>query len=172
MGDDRNPTISMTLFTGDLGLDDGSPQSVYPLNKAKAEQVLKDDGTPFRIDLQVGQSMVLPDGMGTVSFDGVEKWNKIQISRTPGSKIALGGVVIALIGLLMSLFIRPRRVWVRVTPNGPAGGPDATMVELAGLDRSGNGDMPSELATVMAGLKTQDVPEEDPREDADKEDEQ
>ena len=94
-------------------MDNGNPQSVYVLDKAKAEPVLKDDGTPFRIDLQVGQSIVLPDKMGTVSFDGVEKWNKIQISRTPGSRIALSGVVLALIGLLMSLFIRPRRVWVR-----------------------------------------------------------
>ncbi len=161
MGDDRNPTISMTLYTGDLGLDSGTPQSVYVLDKAKAQPVLKDDGTPFRVDLQVGQSIVLPDKMGTVSFDGVDKWNKIQISRTPGSRIALGGVILALIGLLMSLFIRPRRVWVRATtvnrdddldPPRPADGPGATIVELAGLDRSGNGDMPSELADVMAAL--------------------
>ena len=98
---------------------------------------------------------------------------QIQISRTPGSKIALGGVVIALIGLLMSLFIRPRRVWVRVTPNGSGRRPGCNHGGTGWIrDRSGNGDMPSELATVMAGLKTQDVPEEDPREDADKEDEQ
>lgn len=162
MGDDRNPTISMTLYTGDLGLDDGSPQSVYVLDKAKAEPVLKDDGKPFRIDLQVGQSMVLPDKMGSVSFDGVEKWNKIQISRTPGTRIALSGVVLALIGLLMSLFIRPRRVWVRAAaanpsddldPPGQSLGLGATIVELAGLDRSGNGDMPTELAVVAAALK-------------------
>ena len=80
--------------------------------------------------------MELPNGLGSVSFDGVERWNKIQISQTPGKEIALAGVVLALIGLLGSLFIRPRRVWVRAREDG-----DGTLVEVAALDRSGGGDV-------------------------------
>jgi cytochrome c biogenesis protein len=171
MGDDRNPTLSLLAYTGDLN----NPQSVYVLDKERAKQLRTDDGKPFRIDLQVGQSIVLPDRLGTVSFDGVQQWNKVQISRTPGTRLALAGVVLALLGLLMSLFIRPRRVWVRASQPGPsesgapaegfapeAGGSvdpagrvsDAndTMVEIAGLDRSGNGDIPAELAVVRALL--------------------
>ena len=34
-------------------------------------------------------------------------------AATPGKLVALAGVVLALVGLLGSLFIRPRRVWVR-----------------------------------------------------------
>ena len=41
------------------------------------------------------------------------------------------GVVLALIGLLGSLFIRPRRIWVRARREG-----GRTIVEVAGLDRS------------------------------------
>ena len=105
-GNAVNPAISMLVYTGDLGMDGGSSQSVYELDKAKTELVKKDDGSMFRVDLQPGQTVKLPDGIGTVSFDGVERWNKIQISRTPGKLVALAGVVLALIGLLGSLFIR------------------------------------------------------------------
>ena len=70
-------------------------------------------GKPLRLDLAHGQSARLPDGLGTVTFDGVSRWVKLQVSHTPGQKIALGGVVLAIIGLMGSLFIRPRRVWVR-----------------------------------------------------------
>ena len=113
MGDLKNPTLSLQAYTGDLGMDDGSGQSVYVLDKANAKLLTKPDGSMFRVDLQVGQTVKLPDGAGTVSFDGVQRWNRIQISRTPGMHLALAGVVLSLVGLLMSLFIRPRRVWVR-----------------------------------------------------------
>ena len=112
-GDTLNPALSMTVYTGDLGMDDGSAQSVYLLDTDEATLLEKADGTPFRVDLVPGRTVELPDGLGSVSFDGIERWNKIQISRTPGKLIALGGVVLALVGLLASLFIRPRRIWVR-----------------------------------------------------------
>src|SRR3546814_3215271 len=68
----------------------------------------------FRVDLYRGETVDLPDGAGSVTFEGVEPWVRVQISKTPGKLIALGGVILALIGLLGSLFIRPRRVWVRL----------------------------------------------------------
>ena len=82
-----------------------------------------------------------------MSFDGVERWNKIQISQTPGKRIALTGVVLALLGLLGSLFIRPRRVWVRAREDG-----GVTLVEVAGLDRSGGGDVAEVLAEFVSAL--------------------
>ena len=136
-------------------MDDGTPQSVYAIDSEQAPTVKKADGTPFRVDLMMGQTVELPDGAGTVSFDGLERWNKIQISRTPGKLVALGGVVLALIGLLGSLFIRPRRVWVRARRDE-----EGTLVEVAGLDRSGNGDVPAELASVAAALGLGESPQE------------
>jgi cytochrome c biogenesis protein len=147
LGDAKNPALSMTVHTGDLGMDDGTPQSVYVLDTDEAPAVKKADGSLFRVDLAMGQTVDLPDGAGSVSFDGLERWNKIQISRTPGKWVALAGVVLALVGLLGSLFIRPRRVWVRARRAD-----QGTLVELAGLDRSGNGDVPAELAAVAADL--------------------
>lgn len=150
-GNAVNPLVSMTLYTGDLGLDQGAPQSVYVLDKERATPVRREDGQQFRVDLRPGETVELPEGMGSVSFDGLERWNKVQISRTPGKLVALVGVVLALVGLLGSLFIRPRRVWVRVrrAPDG------TTLVEAAGLDRSNGGDPErgaAELADIMAVL--------------------
>jgi cytochrome c biogenesis protein len=146
-GEAANPAISMLVYAGDLGMDSGQPQSVYQLDKAGAEPVRKPDGSMFRVDLAPGQKVRLPDGLGTVSFDGVQQWNKIQISRTPGKWIALGGVVLALIGLLGSLYVRPRRIWVRARARG-----GQTSVEVAGLDRSGGGDLPAELREIVGAL--------------------
>jgi len=166
MGDDRNPTLSLLAYTGDLGLNDGSAQSVYLLDKSRAKPIRKADGKPFRVDLQTGQGVVLPNRMGSVSFDGVAEWNRVQISRTPGIWATLGGISLALVGLMMSLFIRPRRIWVRARPTPENQAPDnirgdlpqssatssVTMVEVAGLDRSGNGDLPTELAAIVRGM--------------------
>jgi cytochrome c biogenesis protein len=159
-GDVLNPALSMTVFTGDLGMDAGTGQSVYLLDTETATPVLKDDGTPFRVDLELGESADLPDGLGSVSFDDVQRWNKVQISRTPGKLIALSGVLLALLGLLGSLFIRPRRIWVRARRTGDEG--DAgTLVEVAGLDRSGNGDLPREVAHVAAAMGLREPPEDE-----------
>ena len=152
MGDLKNPTLSMQAWTGDLGMDDGSPSSVYELDTAKATKVTKPDGSMFRVDLQPGQSLDLPDGAGSVTFEGVERWNKLQISRTPGMHVTLAGVVLALVGLLLSLFIRPRRVWVRARRD-EADDDGPTTVEVAGLDRSTAGDVQAEVAEVTDRLR-------------------
>lgn len=86
----------------------------------------------------------LPDGLGSITFEGIAQWTQLQVSMQPGRKIALGGVSLALFGLMGSLFIRPRRVWVRATPT--AGG---TLVEIASLDRTGGGD----TAAYVTALK-------------------
>ena len=144
--DDLNPLVSLFVYTGDLGLET-SAQSVFALDKTNATQLTKPDGQPLRLDLDLGESATLPDGLGTVTFDGVKPWTRIQLSQTPGKRIALGGVVLALVGLLGSLFIRPRRVWVRARRDG-----DVTMVEVAALDRSGGGDVVPVLEELVAEL--------------------
>ncbi|KAA1419712.1 cytochrome c biogenesis protein ResB [Nocardioides humilatus] len=163
--EDLDPLVSMLVYSGDLGLDSGKAQSVYVLDKDTATQVKKKDGKPFRIDLRPGDKVKLPDGLGTVTFDGVEPWIRVQISQSPGKRIALAGVIMALIGLCGSLYLRPRRVWVRArraAPAEPAAGSDegsgdtmTTVVEVAGLDRSGNGDLAAVLADVVAALKNE-----------------
>lgn len=159
MGQDNNPLLSLLVYAGDLGMDAGEGQSIYVLDKSNATQVQKADGQPLRLDLSLGESVALPDGLGTVTFESLQPWVRIQISKTPGQFIALGGVVLALIGLLGSLFIRPRRVWVRARSaapgeaagEGPAGS-GGTMVEVAALDRSSAGDVAEVLRKLLTDL--------------------
>ncbi len=148
MGDDRNPTISMLAYVGDLGLDSGVPQSVYELDKEHMTRLNKPDGKMFRVDLGLGQTIKLPDGAGSVTFTGVKHWTRLQISRTPDVWLTLLGVVLALVGLLGSLFIRPRRVWVRARRED-----GTTLVEVAALDRSGGGDLAPVLSSVVDALQ-------------------
>ena len=114
-GDDVNPLLSLNVWTGDLNLDSGASQSVYVLDKSKATPLPGKNGQPLRIDLAPGDTVELPDGLGQRSPSRRScSWQRIQISQTPGKGIALLGVVLALLGLMGSLFIRSRRVWVRV----------------------------------------------------------
>ena len=158
-GDLVNPLLSLLVYTGDLGSERArSTSSTRPT----PTQVMKADGQPFRLDMREGDTIKLPDGLGSVTFDGIERWNKIQISRTPGKLVALTGVVMALVGLLGSLFIRPRRVWVRTRRDEDG----ETVVDLGALDRSNGGDPERgelELAGIMESLHTPDKDKEDTR---------
>jgi cytochrome c biogenesis protein len=148
MGDLKNPTLSLLAYAGDLGMDNGTSQSVYELDKSNARLLKKPDGSMFRVDLQEGQTVQLPDSMGSVTFTGVRQWTRLQISRTPDVWLTLIGVILALIGLLGSLFIRPRRVWVRARRVE-----GETLVEVAALDRSGGGELTAVLSSVVERLQ-------------------
>ncbi len=146
-----NPLLSLNVYTGDLNLDDGAAQSVYALDKSGTTVLTEKDGAPFRLDLRPGETVELPDGLGSVTFErsaSTAAAAEIQISQTPGKGVALIGVVLALLGLMGSLFIRSRRVWVRVRREG-----DGTLVEMAALDRSGGGDMDAVVDELVAALQ-------------------
>lgn len=154
--DARDPVLSMLPYRGNLGLDTGEPQSVYELDKDRLKVFKGPEGKDFRLDIALGQTKQLPDSAGTITFDGLDRWVKLQISDTPGKSLALSGVVLALLGLLGSLFIRPRRAWVRV---GSRGG--RTLVEVGGLDRSAGGDLAQEIDQLEDQLRRScDVEEE------------
>ena len=96
------------------------------------------------------------DGSGSITFDGVDRWVKLQVSDKPGKELALGGVLLAITGLLGSLFIRPRRAWVRVRSEG-----GRTLVELAGLDRSAGGDLAEEIDELEHQIRHHDTPQKE-----------
>ena len=70
-GDDVNPVLSLNVYTGDLNLDSGAAQSVYTLDKARATPLPGKNGQPLRIDLAPGDTVALPDGLGSVTFESV-----------------------------------------------------------------------------------------------------
>ena len=82
------------------------------------------------------QTATLPDGLGTVTFDGVQPLTEAADQPHTRATGRAERVALALIGLLASLFIRPRRIWVRARNEG-----GRTLVEVAGLDRRRGGDL-------------------------------
>ena len=144
------PRVVLTAWRGDLGIDGGAAQSVYTLDTSGMSQVQTATGKPFARSLAPGATMRLPTGE-SIRFDGVRRWASLQVARDPGTTPALLSAVLALVGLMLSLFVRRRRVWVRVTTE--EGG--RTLVEVAGLARAegdeGLPDEVNELAAAVAG---------------------
>ena len=104
-------------------------------------------GSAARVKLSPGDTVQLPDGAGAIRFDGVQRWVKLQVSDSPGKGLALGGVLLGILGLMGSLFIRPRRMWVRARRQDDG----TTLVEVARLDRSSGGD-PEDGAAELAEI--------------------
>ena len=162
--DKLDPVLSLTPSHGDLGLGQGKPQSVYSIDMSNMKYFPSSDpkrlGPNARIKLSPGETVRLPDGMGSIRFDRVDRWVKLQVSNSPGKGIALGGVLLAIAGLMGSLFIRPRRAWVRVTRRDSEDGTRRTVVELAGLDRSSGGDLASEIDELERLVQQSETPKE------------
>lgn len=135
------PAVFLSAFTGDLGMDSGVPQSVYRLDTSAMEQIGLESLLP-------GATWELPDGAGTVTFTGFERWASFQIASDPGAGLALAAAVAAMAGLLVSLFVRRRRIWVRATPKDGGG----TLVQVAGLAKTEAPDLPVEVTDLAARL--------------------
>ncbi|MFI6150389.1 cytochrome c biogenesis protein ResB [Streptomyces sp. NPDC051109] len=145
------PVLALSAYHGSLGVDSGLPQNVYQLNTAKMQEFKDPDGQLFKKRLLPGETMELPNGAGTVKFEGIERWATFSITRQPGSGLALSGAIAAIGGLAASLFIQRRRVWVRAV----AGEDGVTVVEMAGLGRSESAKLPEELGQLAAALHQQ-----------------
>ena len=139
--DARNPEVFLGAYTGDLGIDSGVPQSVYELDTAHMKLVANGR-------LAVGQTLTLPDGLGSITYDGWRRFANFQIAEDPGRMPALVTALAALGGLMLSLFVRRRRVWVRATPD-EAG---RTLVEIAGLARSDSAPLSDEVDDIVRSL--------------------
>ena len=108
-----NPALLLTAYSGDLGLDDGGAQSVYTLDLDGLVEVETAAGERWRATLAPGDTVRLPDGLGTVTFEGVDRFANFQVARDPGKEISLLAAILLLVGLTVSLGVPRRRVWVR-----------------------------------------------------------
>ncbi|OIJ66762.1 cytochrome c biogenesis protein ResB [Streptomyces mangrovisoli] len=156
-----NPVLNLAPYHGDLGVDSGIPQSVYQLDKTHMTAYKDAKGQQLRKNLKPGQTMQLPNGAGSVTFDSVKEWAGFEVVQEPGSGWALGGAIAAILGLAGSLFIQRRRVWVRAV----RGADGVTVVEMAGLGRSESATVPEELGDLANILYDQAPGASDPADD-------
>ena len=143
------PALTLVAYTGDIGLGSGGSQSVYRLeNRSRLEPV--DEGTPQL--LEPGGSWTLPDG-AVLTWVDTQEWVTVQVTQDPGKRTALLASVGMVVGLLLSLFVRRRRLWVRATPAGPQEASGRTVVEVGGLGRTGAESFAAEFAALVERLR-------------------
>ena len=160
MGDDRNPTLSMLAYVGDLGLDTGvAAVGLRARQGAGMTQLKKPDGKMFRVDLQPGQTIQLPDGAGLGDLR-----RRRALDPAPDQPHA-------------RRVARPCSAWcwrwsacsARCSSGrgGSGSAPGArtatTLVEVAALDRSGGGDLTAVLSSVVDSLQQPQQPDRRPR---------
>ena len=147
----NDPAVAVDIYRGDTGLDTGRPQSLFSLDPRLIEQ--KRLAKVARVNLRAGEQTRLDDGT-LVRFDGAVPFINVQVSHDPAQVWVLVSALTMMAGLLVSLVVRRRRVWVRIA----AGGAGSVSVELGGLartDNSGWGDEFERLThRLLDGLDT------------------
>jgi cytochrome c biogenesis protein len=122
-----NPMVSLVSYAGNLGMNSGPSQSVYSLNTAGLHELAVSPRP-----LAIGQSIKLPNGLGTLTYTGYQQWISLAITNDPGQTPALWSGIAVLAGLLLSFMVRRRRVFVRASTDDAGN----TIVDLGGLTRS------------------------------------
>jgi cytochrome c biogenesis protein len=133
-----DPRLLVSVWKGDLGMDSGVPQSVYRINTDEMERI-------GLWALRIGETYQFE--VGSITFNGVIPWVNLQVVRDPGKQYALFGSILAIIGLMISLFIRQRRIWVREV-NGKLEIAGLALNRLPGLE-----DEINRLVNEMKGSK-------------------
>ncbi|MER5641372.1 cytochrome c biogenesis protein ResB [Kitasatospora sp. NPDC002227] len=146
--DTADPALVLSAWAGDLRTNAGTPQNVYQLD-TKGMTQLKVNGQPAIVKLKPGQGWTLPDNYGSVTFEGYQQWASFTVSHRPGNAVALTGAVCGILGLIGSLFVQRRRIWVRATATADG----RTLVEVAGLARSESAKIAEELAEIAVDLQ-------------------
>ena len=131
-----DPRLLVSIWKGDLGLNTGIPQSVYRIDTSKME----------RIGLK---ALVLNEsydfGEGSITFTGWKSWVNLQIVNDPGKGFALAGAILAILGLLISLFTRQRRIWVK----------QSGKTQVAGLAKNGIPGLEQEIDELVKGMSNE-----------------
>lgn len=155
----RNPMLSLVLFKGSLGIDAGVPKSVYVLDTDKMTPLAGPgaaDGT-MALRLKPGETAKIPGGLGSVTFDNkapkndagnvaksVPRFASLDVHRDPTQGWVLLFAILVLAGLLTSLFIPRRRVWIKVIETEG----DRIRLEYAGLARGEDPGLAAAVATI------------------------
>ncbi len=140
----NDPVLGIFVYQGTVN-PNGLPQSVYSLNTAKLSRIGQGN-------LHVGQTLRLPSGV-TVTFDGWVPWASLQVSHDPTQGYLLFAAIAMVTGLIGSLGVRRRRLWLRITPAVAENDGSPTVVSVGGLARSDSGNFTTEFAGILSRLR-------------------
>jgi cytochrome c biogenesis protein len=143
------PAVAIDIYSGDTGLDTGLPQSLYTLDPRLIDQHRLT--RVKRINLRVGEQVRLDKGPATgavVRFDGAVPFVNLQVSHDPGQSWVLVFAMSMMTGLVVSLLVRRRRIWVRLQTATPG----TVNVQVGGLSRTDNAGWGDEFERLTARL--------------------
>lgn len=148
-----NPMLVLQSYTGDLGLDQGLPQNVYVLDLEKLTALNSmAQGNGLILDAQ-RTKLSLPDGYGSIEFLGVKRYAGLEIRSDPGRPLAMISYALLFVGLMTSLFVARRRLWVRAQ-EGQEEGQKVLRLEI-GLLARGEDPRLAQEADVLIDLLAQ-----------------
>lgn len=146
------PVLTLNAYVGDLKLNEGIPRNAYNLEVDELTQITGGDTGAASLVLGLGDTVDLPDGLGSVEFTSLPRFVSLDVHHDPTQIGVLVSSVLAFLGLLTSLFVSRRRLWVVATAGGDADG---------GNDGDGGGDNRGAAGAVQlqyAGLARGDDP--------------
>jgi cytochrome c biogenesis protein len=135
--------LSLLVYSGDLGLDEGVGVNAYTLDPTGMTQLAGPDADAPALQMNEGDTAELPDGLGTIQYEGLRRFISVDIHHDPTPVWALLFAVLILGGLLVSLFVPRRRVWVKAVPDAAG-----TRLEYAGLARGEDPTLPAAVAEL------------------------
>ncbi|HEY7718546.1 MAG TPA: cytochrome c biogenesis protein ResB [Pedococcus sp.] len=148
--DARKPALALGLYEGEL-FPEGRPQSVYTLDTQKLTQITNAKGTDaLRIWLEPGQTFELPGGRGSITFEGLERFAGLSVRSDPGKELTLVAALLALAGLVASLVVRRRRVFVRVSPGAE---PGRTVVSVGGMAKDDDDTLAEVVGEILDAVE-------------------
>ncbi len=112
----ENPLLTLDVFVGDLGINDGVPQSVYALDVADMEQLAGRAVDTPALQIKPGETVSLPGEIGTVTLEGAPRYAAFEVKHDPSAISVLVFAVLSILGLIVSLFVPRRRIWVKIVP--------------------------------------------------------
>lgn len=139
-----DPLVSMNVYVGDLGLDSGVPSNVFSLAVHGLDQVAGGKSGTKAITLELGETVKLPAGLGTVSWDGLKRFASLDIDYNPMQICVFIFALLAFIGLTVSLLTPRRRIFARKTESG---------FELAAMSKNDDPRLSGILEELVLGLK-------------------
>jgi cytochrome c biogenesis protein len=144
----NNPGVAAQVYEGNLG-SDSAEQSIFSIDQAMVSNgSLKMVGQG---NLSLGQQIILPDGT-KVRFAAVQRWVSLMITHDPTQGYVLVFAVLLLAGLVTSLVIKRRRVWVRVTPAEDGDQTGRTVIDVGGLARTDQAGYGEEFTRLSARI--------------------
>ena len=144
--DPIDPLLTMNVYSGDLGLDEGIPKNVFALDTTDLEVVASRDGPNDPIQMRIGETVDLPNQLGKVRFDGLLRFASLDVAYNPGGIWVLFFAMLSLFSMGLSLMTPRRRIWVRSNGDGT--------IELAALARSDDPRLEEVLVEVKNEIES------------------